>query len=51
MMKNGHAMIILKKINIHGSGHMLFIWYDLIGFVHFELLQTNEAITNARYWA
>ena len=47
--KPGHASISTAKSNIHGKKLMLCTWWDQFGVVHYELLQSNETITAARY--
>jgi len=45
----GHASTLTAKPNIHGKKLMLFIWWDQLGVVYYELLKSNEAITEALY--
>ena len=37
------------KPNIHGKKLMLYIWWDQLGVVYYELLKSNETITGALY--
>ncbi|UYV78940.1 SETMAR [Cordylochernes scorpioides] len=48
-VKPGHASTSSAKPNIHGKKLMLCIWWDQLGVIYYELLQTNETITGERY--
>lgn len=38
-----------SKPNIHGKKLMLYIWWDQLGVIYFELLKPNETINGDRY--
>jgi len=45
----GHASTSTAKPNIHGKKLTLYIWWDQLGVVYYELLKPNETITGALY--
>ena len=47
--KPGHALTSSAKPNIHGSKHLLCIWWDQLGVVYYELLKPKETITGDCY--
>lgn len=48
-VKPGEAGPSTPKRNIHGAKVMLCIWWDMKGVIYYELLNSNETITGARY--
>ena len=38
----------MAKLNIHGSKIMLYIWWDQLGVVYYELLKPTETIKHRR---
>ncbi|GBM19407.1 Mariner Mos1 transposase [Araneus ventricosus] len=44
-----HASTSCAKPNMHSSKLLLFIWWDQLGVVYYELLKLNETITGDRY--
>ena len=42
---SGHASTSMTKPNIHSSKVMLYIWWDQLGVVCYELLKLTETIT------
>ena len=46
--KPGQLSTSTPKLNIHGSKHILCIWWDQQGVVYYELLQPNETIMGDR---
>jgi len=48
MGSSGHASTSTAKPNIHGSKVMLYIWWDQLGVVYYELLKPTETITGDR---
>ncbi|GBP57340.1 Glucose-6-phosphate exchanger SLC37A2 [Eumeta japonica] len=45
----GHAATSTAKPNIHKKKLLLFIWWDQLGMVYYELLNPREIITGTRY--
>ena len=41
----GHASKSTARPNIHGAKIMLYLWWDPLGVVHYELLKSSETIT------
>ena len=39
----------MARTNIHGTKVMLYIWWDQLGVVYYELLKSGETITGDRY--
>ncbi|GFV18541.1 mariner Mos1 transposase [Trichonephila clavipes] len=44
-----HASTSTAKTNIHGKKQMLFIWWDILEGIYYELLPPNETIPGERY--
>lgn len=47
--KPGHTSTSTAKPNIHGKKLMLCIWWDQLGVVYYELLNSSEKITGTLY--
>ena len=47
---SGQSSTSKAKSTIHGSKHMLCIWWDQRGVIYYELLKPNETITGKLYW-
>ena len=46
-----HAFTSTAKPNIHGEKVIIFIWWDQLSVVYYELLKLSEIITGDRYQA
>jgi histone-lysine N-methyltransferase SETMAR len=47
--KPGHTSTSTPKPNIHGSKLLLCIWWDQLGVIYYELLNSGETINGDRY--